>query len=177
MPDPKVDARGNGLSEDERVELNRAQFLTPNTLEDNPVHQAVERILAARLAAVEAERDDALARLAEAGAQALEDYAAELDWVRPEVSPCAPNFEGCCGSEESCDAMQPFTRVVGAASLRKRAAQLRVIPPADGYTSAIQRGVKQPCGACGGSLYGCGQSRCCADCTHIIPPGSGDTDE
>lgn len=67
---------------------------------------AVERIIAARVA--------------EAGARALEEYAAELDWVRPEVSPCAPTF-ACCESEGACDAMQRVVRVVGAEDLRDRA--------------------------------------------------------
>jgi hypothetical protein len=68
---------------------------------------------AAADAAVDADR-------ASIQAQALRDYASELDWKRPETCPCA-NPEACCGSEESCDAMQPVTRVVGAASLRARA--------------------------------------------------------
>ena len=66
----------------------------------------------------------ALARvIREAKAEALREAAASLDWVRPEVSPCAPDFENCCGSEPSCDAMQPSMRVVGADWLRTRADQ------------------------------------------------------
>ncbi|MGZ4518896.1 MAG: hypothetical protein ACXVX9_12210 [Mycobacteriaceae bacterium] len=55
-----------------------------------------------------------------AQAEALRDYASELDWKQPEKCPCATP-EACCGSEESCDAMQPTTRVVGAINLRARA--------------------------------------------------------
>jgi hypothetical protein len=44
-----------GLTQGEREALNKAQFLTPNTLEDNPVHAAVERIIAARTEAADRE--------------------------------------------------------------------------------------------------------------------------
>jgi hypothetical protein len=53
-------------------------------------------------------------------AQALREAAAELVWVRPEVSPCG-DTEACCGSVESCDAMRPSVRVVGEDWLRARA--------------------------------------------------------
>lgn len=53
-------------------------------------------------------------------AQALREYADTLDWVRPKRSPCE-HPEACCGSEASCDAMQPTINVVGAVSLRARA--------------------------------------------------------
>jgi hypothetical protein len=42
------------LTDNEREILNRAQFLTPSTLEDNPVHAAVEIIVAARVLAMRA---------------------------------------------------------------------------------------------------------------------------
>lgn len=60
------------------------------------------------------------AQLAAIQAATLREYAAELDWKRPEKCPCE-NPESCCGSESSCDAMQPIANVVGAASLRARA--------------------------------------------------------
>lgn len=53
-------------------------------------------------------------------AQALEDAADVLTWVRPEKSPCE-SFEACCGSEANCDAMRPSTSVVGEHWLRARA--------------------------------------------------------
>lgn len=54
-------------------------------------------------------------------AEAFEAFAATLDWHRPAVSPCAPDFI-CCGSEGSCDAMRPSVSVVGALSVREYAA-------------------------------------------------------
>jgi hypothetical protein len=60
-------------------------------------------------------------------AQALRDYASELDWKRPEKCPCA-NPESCCGSEQSCDAMQPVTHIVGAINLRARADRIEGKP-------------------------------------------------
>lgn len=56
----------------------------------------------------------------EAQAEALREAADELTWVRPEKSPCREP-EACCGSEASCDAMQPSTSVVGPSWLRARA--------------------------------------------------------
>jgi hypothetical protein len=60
-------------------------------------------------------------------AQALRDYASELDWKQPEKCPCK-HPEHCCGSEASCDAMQPSTRVVGAINLRARADRIDAQP-------------------------------------------------
>jgi len=57
-------------------------------------------------------------------AEALEDLAKELEWVKPESSPCG-DTEACCGSESSCDAMRPSVFVTGPASIRARAAAER----------------------------------------------------
>ena len=46
------------MTEAEREALNRARYLAPPTLEDDPIHQAVEAILAARLEQVEDARDE-----------------------------------------------------------------------------------------------------------------------
>lgn len=47
---------------------------------------------------------DALAApVREERAGALEEAVDALVWVMPERSPCAPSFEGCCGSEAYCD--------------------------------------------------------------------------
>lgn len=54
-------------------------------------------------------------------AEALREAADEIEWKRPGVSPCTPNFEHCCGSEASCGAMQSSFKVVGAQWLRDRA--------------------------------------------------------
>jgi len=62
--------------------------------------------------------------VADAKAEALEDLAKELEWVKPESSPCG-DTESCCGSESSCDAMRPSVFVTGPASLRARAAAVR----------------------------------------------------
>jgi hypothetical protein len=51
-----------------------------------------------------------------AKAQALREYAEELKWVRPDTCPC-DHPEDCCGSVESCDAMQPHVRLVGVETL------------------------------------------------------------
>lgn len=53
-------------------------------------------------------------------AQALEDAADAITWVKPEKSPCE-SFEACCGSEASCDAMRPSAYAVGGDWLRARA--------------------------------------------------------
>jgi hypothetical protein len=76
--------------------------------------------VAAADAAVDADR-------ASIQAETLRDYANELDWVRPEKCPCA-NPESCCGSEQSCDAMQPVTHIVGAINLRARADRIEGKP-------------------------------------------------
>jgi hypothetical protein len=83
---------------------------------DHVKHRAV----AAADAAVDADR-------ARIQAETLRDYAEELDWVRPEKCPCE-HPEDCCGSEQSCDAMQPVTRAVGTGSLRARADSLEGKP-------------------------------------------------
>lgn len=46
-----------------------------------------------------------------ANVRALAD---SLVWVKPDTTPCAPeHVEDCCGSEASCDAMQPHVKVCG----------------------------------------------------------------
>jgi hypothetical protein len=51
--------------------------------------------------------------------QRVEALADDLTWKRPDVCPCSPEtIEACCGSESSCDAMQPSTKVVGSRTIR-----------------------------------------------------------
>jgi hypothetical protein len=76
--------------------------------------------VAAADAAVDADR-------ASIQAETLREFANELDWVRPEKCPCT-NPESCCGSEQSCDAMQPVTHIVGAINLRARADRIEGKP-------------------------------------------------
>lgn len=60
---------------------------------------------------------------AQGARDALLAAADELVWVRPKVCPCT-NPEACCGSESSCDAMRPHSKVVGEQWLRDRATSL-----------------------------------------------------
>jgi hypothetical protein len=47
----------------------------------------------------------------EATVQRVRDLVTSMEWRRPAKSPCeAPEL--CCGSESSCDAMQPVVRVI-----------------------------------------------------------------
>ena len=55
--------------------------------------------------------------------ETLRGLATELDWKKPDKCPC-DNPEYCCGSIESCDAMQPITRVVDAHWFRAHADQI-----------------------------------------------------
>ena len=61
--------------------------------------------------------------VADAKAEALEEAAKDLDWVKPEAA--CEDAEACCGSAASCDVMRPSSYVVGPDWLRKRAADLR----------------------------------------------------
>lgn len=83
-------------------------------------HRGCDVAVAAADAAVDTDRASIQAR-------ALRDYASELDWTRPAKCPCE-HPEHCCGSEQSCDAMQPVTRIVGAVNLRARADQFEAQP-------------------------------------------------
>jgi hypothetical protein len=47
----------------------------------------------------------------------VEALAGSLTWKRPAVCPCK-FVEDCCGSESSCDAMQPTVAVVGEGTIR-----------------------------------------------------------
>lgn len=73
--------------------------------------------------AFEALEDAGFGLVKEAQAGALREAADELTWVRPEVSPCG-DTDSCCGSVESCDAMQPSLPVVSATWLQNRAASI-----------------------------------------------------
>lgn len=53
----------------------------------------------------------------------VEALAESMTWKRPEKSPCG-DPEACCGSEESCDAMHPSTKVVGVDTIRALLASL-----------------------------------------------------
>jgi hypothetical protein len=54
--------------------------------------------------------------------EAVRRLADSMLWVRPDACPCE-SPEACCGSEDSCDAMQPSVKVVG------RDAILRALAP------------------------------------------------
>ena len=73
---------------------------------------AIERIIAARTTALAAENERLRGKVAR-----VEALVERLTWKRPDVCPCV-NPEECCGSEESCDAMRPMTRIVSADTIR-----------------------------------------------------------
>ena len=52
--------------------------------------------------------------------------ADDLTWKRPERSPCgtAAEIEGCCGSEASCDAMNPSILLCGPGRIREVVARV-----------------------------------------------------
>ena len=88
------------------------------------VHQCCEDAqavpsLRAALATVTAERDDWRRRY-EALRDGVTGLADRITWKRPEHSPCGTpeQIEACCGSEESCDAMNPSVLLCGASDLR-----------------------------------------------------------
>jgi hypothetical protein len=66
-----------------------------------------------------AERDDWRRRY-EALRDGVTGLADRLTWKRPEHSPCGTpeQIEACCGSEQSCDAMNPSVLLCGASDLR-----------------------------------------------------------
>lgn len=53
----------------------------------------------------------------------------DLTWKRPERSPCGPEaqIEACCGSEASCDAMNPSILVCGADRIRALVARVEAV--------------------------------------------------
>lgn len=112
VPDPTVEALAEVIRK-----TGDKHYINDMTAEQDEQRDAFMAALATVLAPILAEHTERAVR------EALEAAADELDWVRPDVCPCA-NPEACCGSEESCDAMQPSVKVVGADWLRARAEQI-----------------------------------------------------
>jgi len=110
---------GDGIDANEALAAHQEAMLTAAGF--GLVADATRTLQLGALMAYDAVEESALR---ESGAKALEEAADALVWVRPDKSPCE-SFEGCCGSEASCDAMRPSTSVVGENWLRARAAAVR----------------------------------------------------